>query len=486
MTFSLGMPLLVELALFALAVVVLLAGIVRRSPRGEPSDVPRSGPASTVIGWVTLAGLVAIFGLTFLATEGASILRGSFVQDGLALFAKRLFIASAALSVLGSLTMRHDAFTRRAAEYHFALVASLLGMSVLASARELVLLFVAFELMSLPLFLLTGFLKRDAVAPEAALKFFLVGTVSSAVIVYGMSFVYGITGSTAFDAIPSAMAEGHPLMLLGMALLLAGLGFKIAAFPFHMWAPDSYEAASTPFVAWLSVAPKAAGFIAIIRLFVEGVGAAALIWLPAISVLAGMTIVTGNLMAIPQQNIKRMLAYSGIAHIGYMLVGLAALSSSGVAMMLFYFVAYMFGNMGAFLVVEAVARSERSESIDAYRGLAQRSPLLALAMLIFLLSLGGIPFMAGFWAKLYIFWAAIERGLYGLVVLGAVLTVVALYYYLLVARRIYIEAPERPDPIAVPGLLAAAITVCLIGVVGMGLYPGPWVTMVMRIADTLF
>ena len=486
MTFNPGMPLLVELALFALAVVVLLAGIVGRAPREGPSSAPRGGPAGTAIGWVTLAGLVAIFGLTFLATEGASILRGSFVQDSLAIFAKRLFIASAALSVLGSLTMRHDAFIRRAAEYHFALVASLLGMSILASARELVLLFVAFELMSIPLFLLTGFLKRDAVAPEAALKFFLVGTASSAVIVYGMSFVYGITGSTAFDAIPSAMAEGHPLMLLGMALLLGGLGFKIAAFPFHMWAPDTYEAASTPFVAWLSVAPKAAGFIAIIRLFVEGVGGAALIWLPAISVLAGMTIVTGNLMAIPQQNIKRMLAYSGIAHIGYMLVGLAALSSSGVAMMLFYLVAYMFGNMGAFLVVEVVSRSEQSDGIDAYRGLAQRSPLLALAMLIFLLSLGGIPFVAGFWAKLYVFLAAIERGLYGLVLLGAVLTVVALYYYLLVARRIYIEAPERPDPVAIPGPLAAAIAACLIGVVGMGLYPGPWVTMVMRIADTLF
>jgi NADH-quinone oxidoreductase subunit N len=199
-----------------------------------------------------------------------------------------------------------------------------------------------------------------------------------------------------------------------------------------------------------------------------------------------MTIVTGNLMAIPQKNIKRMLAYSGIAHIGYMLVGLAALSSSGIGMMLFYLVAYMFGNMGAFLVVEVVARSEQSEGIDAYRGLAQRSPLLALAMLIFLLSLGGIPFVAGFWAKLYVFWAAIERGMYGLVFLGAVLTVVALYYYLLVARRMYIEAPERSGPVAVPTLLGAAIAVCIIGVVGIGVYPAPWVAAAMRVASTLF
>jgi NADH-quinone oxidoreductase subunit N len=205
-----------------------------------------------------------------------------------------------------------------------------------------------------------------------------------------------------------------------------------------------------------------------------------------VATLAGVTIVTGNLMAIPQRNIKRLLAYSGVAHIGYMLLGLAAVSVNGVAMVLFYLVAYLFGNMGAFLIVEVVAQSERSDNIDAYRGLAQRSPLLALAMLIFLLSLGGIPFVAGFWAKLYVFWAAIERGMYALVFLGAVLTVVALYYYLLVARRMYIEAPERSERVPIPGLLGTAIVVCVLGVVGIGLYPGPWVAAVMRVASTLF
>jgi NADH-quinone oxidoreductase subunit N len=384
------------------------------------------------------------------------------------------------------MTMTHPAFRDRSAEYHFALIVSVLGMSVLVSARELILLFVGFELMSIPLFFLTGFIKRDPVAPEAALKFFLVGTASAAIFVYGMSFVYGMTGTTMIDAIPQALADGHPLMMLGMGLLLAGIGFKIAAFPFHMWAPDTYEAATTPFVAWLSVAPKAAGFVALIRLFVEGVGEASLVWMPAVAVLAGMTMVIGNLMAIPQQNIKRMLAYSGVAHIGYLLLGLAAFSTSGIAMMLFYLVAYMFGNMGAFLVVEAVAQSERSEGMEAYRGLAQRSPLLALSMLIFLLSLGGIPFVAGFWAKLYIFWAAIERGMYGLVFLGALLTVVALYYYLLVARRMYIEAPDTPEPVPVSAPLRLGILVCLVGVVGMGAYPGPWVTLAQRVASTLF
>jgi NADH-quinone oxidoreductase subunit N len=471
MTFTIGMPLVAEIALFLLAVAVLIAGLMRMT---------------RAVGWIAFAGLIGVFALTCFAEEGQSLFGGMFVQDALARFAKQLFLLATALSLLGSQTLRQPTFDRRAGEYHFALLVSLLGMLVLASARDLILLFVAFELMSIPLYVLTGFLKRDDVAPEAALKFFLVGTVSSAVIAYGMSFIYGMTGGTSLAMIPQALKDGHPAMLLGMGLLLAGLGFKIAAFPFHMWAPDTYEAASTPFIAWLSVAPKAAGFVAIVRIYIEGLGTAAEIWMPILATLAGMTIVTGNLMAIPQHNIKRLLAYSGVAHIGYMLIGLAAVSSSGIAMVLFYLVAYLFGNMGAFLVVEVVARSEQSEGIDAYRGLAQRSPLLALAMLVFLLSLGGIPFVAGFWAKLYVFLAAAERGMYGLVFLGAVLTVVALYYYLLVARRMYIEPPSRPDPVRMPGLLGTAIAVCAIGVVGIGVYPRPWVMLAERVASTLF
>lgn len=471
-------PLVPELALFALAVVVLAVGLVRRPRAADTPDL--------LLGGLAIVGVAGVAALTFRAGVATSLWGGAFVNDPLALFAKRLFLGATALSILASLAVSRRALTMRAPEYLFALLSSALGMLVLASARELVLLFVAFELMSIPLYVLTGFLKDEAVAPEAALKFFLIGAASSAVVVYGMSFVYGGTGTTELAALPLALSQGDPFVRLGLALLLAGLGFKIAAFPFHMWAPDSYEAASTPFVAWLSVAPKAAGFVAIVRLYLEGVGPASLFWMPVVATLAGLTIVAGNLMAIPQQNIKRMLAYSGVAHIGYMLVGLAALSSSGVAMVLFYLVAYLFGNMGAFFVVEVVSQSEKSDGIDAYRGLAQRSPLLALAMLIFLLSLGGIPFVAGFWAKLYVFWAAIDRGLFGLVFLGAVLTVVALYYYLLVARQMYIEAPASTDAVRVPTWLAVAIAICAAGVVGVGLYPEPWVRAALQVAATLF
>jgi len=202
--------------------------------------------------------------------------------------------------------------------------------------------------------------------------------------------------------------------------------------------------------------------------------------------MAGLTIVAGNLMAIPQRNVKRLLAYSGIAHIGYMLMGVAAMSANGAGMVLFYLVAYLFGNMGAFLVVQAVATSEGSDRMDAYRGLGQRSPVLALSMLVFLLSLGGIPFVAGFWAKLFIFRAVIDRHMYGLALLGAVLTIVALYYYLVLASRMYIDAPEKPGAVVLAAPLCVAILVCAVGVVVMGLYPEPWVKAALAATAGLF
>ena len=467
-------PLSLELGLGALMLVVLLLGIFR------PATPDRRA------GFVALIGLLALVGASFAATPGGMLFGGSYVVDALALFAKRLFLVSAAISVLATLSLPGERFARRGAEYHFALLSSLLGMLVLASSRDLILLFVAFELMSIPLYFLTGFQKKEDTAGEGALKFFLVGSVSSAILLYGFSFLFGAAGSTDMTVIAVAVASSHGLARLGLLLALAGLGFKIAAVPFHMWVPDTYEAATTPFVAWLSVAPKAAGFIVIFRLYLEGANGAALVWVPMVSALAALTIVAGNLMAIPQTNVKRMLAYSGIAHIGYMLMGLAAISASGVGMVLFYLVAYLFGNMGAFLVVQAVGTSEGSDKMDAYKGLAQRSPVLALSLLVFLLSLGGIPPVAGFWAKLFIFRAVVDQHMYGLALLGAVATIVALYYYLVLGRRMYVEEPETKTPVAVPTPLFLAILLCAIGTVVMGIYPEPWVQAVMEAARGLF
>jgi len=463
-----------ELGLSTLMLGVFVVGVVARDD------------ARRIAGMISAIGVLALAVGSFLLEPVPAAPGDAFVLDGLALFAKQLLLVATFIGILGSLSLTHPAFRRRAPEYYLLLLASLLGMLVLASARELILLFVAFELMSIPLYVLSGFLKHESVAVEAALKFFLVGTVSSAILAYGLSFVYGAAGTTALAGVARALGAPGPLLLVGMFLVLAGFGFKIAAFPFHMWVPDTYEAASTPFVAWLSVAPKAAGFVAIFRVYLEGVGDRVALWIPIVAGLAAITMTAGNLMALPQRNSKRLLAYSGIAHIGYMLVGLAAVSASGTAMVLFYLVAYVFGNMGAFLIVEAVAQAEGSVHLDALRGLAQRAPLLALAMLLSLLSLGGIPFVAGFWAKLYVFWAAAQAGLYGLVLLGAILTVVALFYYLMLARPMYIDAPRRSGPIPVSPPLALAILICTLGVVGVGVYPKPLVELTLRVANALF
>ena len=467
------MLLALELGVAALALVVFLLGLSRR---GRPRE----------IGLVAAVGLAGLYGLSLIIDARGPLFDGAFVVDGLAVFLKQVFLLATLLGVVGGLGRSDPAENRRALEYHVLVLTALIGMMILASARELVLLFVAFELMSIPLYILTGFVKKDARAVEAALKFFLVGSLSTALLAYGLSFVYGVTGSTRLDVVTRLVAGGDPLLILGLLLVLGGVGFKIAAFPFHMWVPDTYEAAATPFVAWLSVAPKAAGFAVLLRVFVEGAGPPAALWAGVAALLGVLTILAGNLMAIPQTDAKRLLAYSGIAHIGYMLLGVAALSPHGVAMLLFYLVAYLFSNMGAFMVVEAVARTEGSTALRTFRGLAQRSPVLALAMLLFLLSLGGIPFVVGFWAKLYILWAAAQAGLYALVLLAAVLTVVALFYYLLVAKQMYIDAPARLTPIPVPPALALVLAVSAVAVVLLGLYPGPLVDAALRAATPLF
>jgi NADH-quinone oxidoreductase subunit N len=470
------MLLALELGVAVLALVVFALGLLGGRARQRE------------IGLVAAVGLAGLYALSLaIDARGPLPIAGdAFVVDGLAVFLKQVFLLATLLAVVGGLARGDAAGARRALEYHVLVLSALLGMMVLASARELVLLFVAFELMSIPLYILAGFVKRDARAVEAALKFFLVGSLSTALLAYGLSFVYGATGTTRLGDVARALDAGDPLLVLGLLLVLAGIGFKIAAFPFHMWVPDTYEAAATPFVAWLSVAPKAAGFAAIFRIFVEGAAAGAALWAGAAAVLGAVTIVAGNLMAIPQTDAKRLLAYSGIAHIGYMLLGVAAFSPHGVAMVLFYLVAYLFSNMGAFMVVEAVAQAEGSSALRTFRGLAQRSPVLALAMLLFLLSLGGIPFVVGFWAKLYVFWAAAQAGLYLLVLLGAVLTVVALFYYLLVAKQMYIDAPARPTPVPVAPALVLVLAASAVAIVLLGLYPGPLVDTALRAAAPLF
>ena len=456
-------PLILDLALLALALLVFVADLLM------PSEEKRS------LGHLVCAGLVLILATTFVVDFTGEAFGGVFVLDPLALWFKRIFLAAGALAALVAVEPAERNHPRRQGEYYLLMLLSLLGMSILASARELLLIVVSFELMSLPLYVLTAFTKSDKRASEASLKFYLVGATSIAITLYGLSLVYGATGTTMLPEIARhAAAAPTPLLVLGLFATLAGLAWKIGAVPFHMWVPDTYEGAATNFVGFLAVAPKAAGFAVLVRLYLEAFAPLAARFQPALLVICVLTLVVGNVLALKQTNIKRLLAYSGIAQIGYMLIGLLTQSGEGVAMLLFYLAAYLFTNVGIFAVVAAVGASTGSDEISAYRGLARRNPALALGMLIFLLSLGGIPFVAGFWAKMGIFMAAWQAGLHGLVLLGAGLAVVGVYYYLRVARSIYLDDPaEGQGAVPLKAPLRLALIVSGTAVVLIGVWPRP-------------
>jgi len=374
-------------------------------------------------------------------------------------------------------------------EYYALLIFSTMGLMLMAAGNSLLILYLGLELSTLSLFALVGFAKREKRSAEAALKMFILGSVASAVILYGTSILYGVMassmggrGSTELSVIAAALATaqgGYSAALwLGIVLVLAGLAFKIAAVPFHLWAPDVYEGAPATVSAYLSTASKTGGFAALMRVLLVALPAMGDRWSMIIVLLAALSMTLGNLVALSQTNLKRLLAYSGIAQAGYVLVGVSgaavdpSLATSAVLMYLFL---YAFTNVGGFLVAQAVYDATGSDQVIALRGLHKRSPGLAFAMLIILFSLGGIPPLAGFVGKVYLFAAAWKGGQAGLVVLGALISVAALYYYLMVALQVYIRDPEddRRMPAARP--LALAIAACVAATLAIGVYPAPWV-----------
>ena len=428
-------------------------------------------------------------GIGLLPADGLPLVGGVYVRDQLTMFLDLLFLGIAILCVLFAV----DYLKPRGlpmAEFSAILLFAISGAMLLGGAHDLLIIFIGLELLVLPGYMLAGYAKRDGLSTEGAIKYFLLGSFSSAIFLFGLAFVLGYAGSTDVGEIAAVLvgvAAGEaslaPGLAMGLALLTTGVAFKIAAVPFHYWTPDAYQGSPTPVTGYLSVGPKVAAFALILRLFVEGLGPLKADWLPFIFLLAAVTMTLGNLVAITQDNIKRMLAYSSIAHTGYIMVGLAAFAAApvgsraetqGLEALLFYSAAYAFMNLGAFACVAALQRRPGVTSqISSFAGLGRRVPLLGLAMVLFLLSLTGIPPLAGFFAKAYVILAAVEVGgwVTWLAVLMMLNAAAAAFYYLRVVVYMYMrDAPEGSRSIEVgaftrAGLIIAAALTIVIGLV---------------------
>jgi NADH-quinone oxidoreductase subunit N len=364
----------------------------------------------------------------------------------------------------------------RPGPYYFLVLCATLGMMFMASGIDLITLFIGLETMAISFYILTGLLKPNRRSNEAAVKYFLLGTFSLGLLLFGMSLLYGLSGSTNLRTIATALAgrEKDAWLMLAVILTVAGIGFKIAAVPFHMWAPDVYEGAPTPITAFLSVGSKAASFAMLLRIFIEGLPSMSEDWRLLFYALSVITMTVGNVAALTQSNTKRLLAYSSIAHAGYLLIGVVAGSLRGVTAMMIYLLIYSFMQLGAFGVVVFLRRKDViGDELKDLSGLYFRAPGAALAMLIFMLSLGGIPPTAGFMAKFWIFSAAIDRGYVWLAVIGVLNSAVSLYYYIRVVVFMWIkDEAAGSEPIMSP-TLALVLVVAVVGTLAMGIYPRP-------------
>ncbi len=432
-----------------------------------------------VIAWISLAGLVlTAVALVPYAGEHTTAAGGMIAVDGFATFFQFLFLFAAGLTIL--MSPRYlQVEGARPGTYYFLVLSATLGMMFMASGIDLVTIFIGLETMAISFYILVGFIKPNRRSNEAAVKYFLLGTFSLGLLLYGMSILYGLTATTNLRVIATLLAgeSHHPWLPLGVILVVAGLGFKIAAVPFHMWAPDVYEGAPTPITAFLSVGSKAASFAMLLRIFFEGLPAVNDQWGLLFYALAILTMTVGNVAALTQSNIKRLLAYSSIAHAGYLLIAVVAATrvpQIGIKAALVYLVVYAFMQFGAFAVVTMLRRQDViGEELKDLSGLFQRSPLAGTAMLLFMLSLGGIPPMAGFWGKFWVFSAAIDGGYYWLAVIGVLNSAVSLYYYMRVVVFMWFKGePTGSEPVMSPAM-AVLLAITIVGTIAIGVYPRP-------------
>jgi NADH-quinone oxidoreductase subunit N len=450
-----------ELVLTAGALLVLIADVL----------LPRRTQA---LSWVTLVAIGAT--LVSLAPFGAThveVARGLIAVDRFAFFFKIVFLVAAAMTVL--MSMRYlDIEGVSAGEYYFLILCATLGMMIMAGGIDLITIFIGLETMAVSFYILAGFIKPNQRSNEAAVKYFLLGAFSLGILLYGMSLMYGLSGTTNLRAMATTFVgqERDPLLVLAVILVTAGVGFKIAAVPFHMWAPDVYEGAPTPVTAFLSVGSKAASFAMLLRIFIEGLPSMDADWRLLFEVLAIATMTVGNLAALTQTNLKRMLAYSSIAHAGYVMIGIVAGGARGIAATLIYLFVYSFMQLGAFTVIVLMRRADAAgDELKDLSGLYLRRPFAAFAMLLFMLSLGGIPPTAGFMGKFWLFSAAIESGYVWLAVIGVLNSAVSLYYYVRVIVFMYLRKETFGSEPVVSPALAVALGVAVVATIAFGVYP---------------
>jgi NADH-quinone oxidoreductase subunit N len=454
------------------ALVVLMVDLF--SPQGQKANL-------------VVISLIGI-GLAFWATlrlwgTEEELFGGMIVVDAAALFFHAIFLGVGFITVLLSAQSAAEAGLELA-EYYTLLLFALFGAMLMASGGDLLIIFLGLEILSLAQYILAGMRHDFLKSSESALKYFLLGAFATGFLLYGIALLYGATGTTNLAEVVAAVREGgaavreegltdNPLMTIGMGLLIVGFGFKIAAVPFHMWTPDVYEGAPTPVTAFMSTAVKAAGFAALVRVFITALGELQGSWAPVFWGMAVLTMTVGNLLAISQPHIKRMLAYSSIAHAGYLLIAMVAAGPAGLTSLLYYLLAYAFMNLGAFAVVVALEqREERNLLLSDYAGLGFRYPLLGVAMALFMFSLSGLPPTAGFMAKFYVFSAAVEQGYIVLAVIGVLNSLISIYYYLRPIVFMYMEEAKSEVPaLRLNRFLVAGLVLTIIGTIHLGLFP---------------
>lgn len=443
------------------------------------------------LGYLSIIGLLLILPVAALTAEASPSFGGTVISDAFSAYFNVIFIIAAIFTVFISMDYLKKTGIHRGEYYHIILFATV-GMMVMASANDLINLYVGLELMALSFYVLVAYRVASSRSVEGALKYFVLGALSSGILLYGIAFAYGAAGSTNLDAIAAGLGStGGPFLTLGFILIIVGFGFKVAAFPFHVWAPDVYEGAPTPVTALLSIGSKAAAFAAFLRVFIVAFPAFQPEWSEILWMVSAATMVFGSVVAISQKNMVRMLAYSSIAHAGIILIGLLVYNETGIAGIMYYMLVYLFMNMGAFVIVTHL-RSDaggvlKGELISDYRGLSTSRPVLAFLMALFLLSLAGIPPTGGFAAKFFVLSAAINAKYYWLASIGVVSTAISLFFYARVIFFMFMKEPEPGTELPGAGACYNIVLFCTAaGTILLGVYPTPFIDLALKAVKPFF